>query len=397
MNVVIDEEKIEELLTRGVSEVIDKERIKERLLNGEKLRIKFGIDPTSPNLHLGRAVPLLKLRDFQDLGHHVILLVGNATGVIGDTSDKNAERPMLTHEDIEQNMETYVSQASKILDTSKLEVVYNADWLDKLGYKEIGEHADVFSLHEFISRENIKKRLDAGKRISLREVLYPLMQGYDSVVLKSDIELGGSDQRFNLLAGRKLQERYNQEPQGIVMTNLIMGTDGRKMSSSWGNIVALTDSKRVMGEKIMNLPDNQIEKYFIHCTRVSLDNIKDILNLEDKREQKLLLAKSIMQLYHGNDKIEEEVAYLKNKFITKQNLKDIVEEVVVSDNENLIDVIVKIGGASSKSDARRKILQNAVSIDGSKISDVSYRVLFKDNGKILKIGKKNIIKLKVNV
>ncbi len=396
MEVVVDETKIDELLSRGVSDVIGRDRIKERLLSGEKLRIKFGIDPTSPNLHLGRAVPLLKLRDFQKLGHKVILLVGNATGVIGDTSDKNAERPMLTHKDIEQNMKTYVNQASKILDIKNLEIAYNADWLDKLGYKEIGEHADVFSLHEFISRENIKKRLDAGKRVSLREVLYPLMQGYDSVALKSDIELGGSDQRFNLLAGRKLQERYSQEPQGIVMTNLIMGTDGRKMSSSWGNIIALTDSKRIMGEKIMNLPDEQIENYFIHCTRISIDKIKEILDIKDKREQKLFLARGIIELYHGKNEVEEEIRYLKNKFITKENLEEFVEEIFVKLDEELLDVMLKLGGAKSRGDARRKILQNAVSIDGIKISDVSYKISSNDNSKILKIGKKILRKINLN-
>ncbi len=396
MEVVVDETKIDELLSRGVSDVIGRDRIKERLLSGEKLRIKFGIDPTSPNLHLGRAVPLLKLRDFQELGHKVILLVGNATGVIGDTSDKNAERPMLTHKDIEQNMKTYVNQASKILDIKNLEIAYNADWLDKLGYKEIGEHADVFSLHEFISRENIKKRLDAGKRVSLREVLYPLMQGYDSVALKSDIELGGSDQRFNLLAGRKLQERYNQEPQGIVMTNLIMGTDGRKMSSSWGNIIALTDSKRIMGEKIMNLPDEQIENYFIHCTRISIDKIKEILDIKDKREQKLFLAQGIIELYHGKNEVEEEIRYLKNKFITKENLEEFVEEIFVKLDEELLDVMLKLGGAKSRGDARRKILQNAVSIDGIKINDVSYKISSNDNSKILKIGKKILRKINLN-
>ena len=396
MEVVVDETKIDELLTRGVSQVIDKNRIKERLLNGEKLKIKFGIDPTSPNLHLGRAVPLLKLRDFQELGHRVILLVGNATGVIGDTSDKNAERPMLTHKDVEKNMETYVAQASKILDIEKLEVVYNASWLDKLGYKEIGEHADVFSLHEFISRENIKKRLDAGKRVSLREVLYPLMQGYDSVVLKADIELGGSDQRFNLLAGRKLQQRYNQKPQGIIMTNLIMGTDGRKMSSSWGNIVALTDSKRVMGQKIMNLPDEQIEDYFIHCTRVSMDKIRTVLKIEDKREQKLFLAQAIMELYHAKEGIQEEIKYLRDKFITKKNLEEFVEEIFVELDEELLSVMLKLGGAKSRGDARRKILQNAVSIGGVKINDVSYKISSNDNSKILKIGKKILRKINLN-
>ncbi len=389
MQITIDKEKIEELLHRGgVCEIIGENRIKERMLAGEKLRIKLGMDPTSPNVHLGRAVPLLKLRDFQQLGHDIVLLVGNATGVIGDTSDKDAERPMLTHEDIDLNMRTYIQQISKILDMNKVEVVYNADWLDKLGYKEIGSHADVFSLHEFISRENIKKRLDAGKRISLREVLYPLMQGYDSVAVKADVELGGSDQRFNLLAGRKLQEKFNQEPQGIIMTNLILGTDGRKMSSSWGNVIALTDSSDDMGEKLMNLPDDQIKTYFEHCTRISNSDLEKILKIEDKRIQKLELAYTIIKLYHGKEEALKKKKHLNNKFITKKNIETVINKVELDINSKLIDVMVDIEGAKSKGDARRKIKQDAVSIDDKKIKDTDYKISLIDNGLVLKIGKK---------
>ncbi len=396
MTVIIDEKKIEELLSRGVHEVIGRDRIKERMMNGEQLRIKLGIEPTSPNLHLGRAVTLLKLRDFQKLGHHVILLVGNATGVIGDTSDKNAERPMLTYEDINLNMKTYIAQASKILDIDKVEIVYNADWLDKLGYREIGSHADAFSLHEFISRDNIKKRLDAGKRVSLREVLYPLMQGYDSVAVRADVELGGSDQRFNLLAGRKLQEKFNQEPQGAIMTNLIMGTDGRKMSSSWGNVVALTDSARDMGEKLMNLPDDQISAYFEHCTRIENDEIEQILKNDDKRKQKLELACEIINMYHGKDTALKEKEYLNNKFITKHNIETSIQKIVVEVNTKLVEVILNAGGAKSKSDAKRKIEQNAVSIGNKKIKDINYKILDTDNNLILKVGKKFFRKINVN-
>ena len=396
MTVIIDEKKIEELLSRGVHEVIGRDRIKERMMNGEQLRIKLGIEPTSPNLHLGRAVTLLKLRDFQKLGHHVILLVGNATGVIGDTSDKNAERPMLTYEDINLNMKTYIAQASKILDIDKVEIVYNADWLDKLGYREIGSHADAFSLHEFISRDNIKKRLDAGKRVSLREVLYPLMQGYDSVAVRADVELGGSDQRFNLLAGRKLQEKFNQEPQGAIMTNLIMGTDGRKMSSSWGNVVALTDSARDMGEKLMNLPDDQISAYFEHCTRIENDEIEQILKNDDKRKQKLELACEIINMYHGKDVALKEKEYLNNKFIIKHNIEASIQKIVVEVNTKLVEVILNAGGAKSKSDAKRKIEQNAVSIGNKKIKDINYKILDTDNNLILKVGKKFFRKINVN-
>jgi len=227
------EQQIEELLTRGVAEVIDKEHLRKRLLSGEKLRIKLGIDPTSPNIHIGRAVLLLKLRDFQNLGHKIIFIVGDFTGQIGDTSDKDSERPMLLQEQVVSNMQNYLEQAFKILDREKTETHYNSEWLSKIDLLELGKMASVFSLHEFASREVIARRLSTGKRVSFHEMLYPLFQGYDSIAVKADVEIGGTDQRFNLLAGRTLQPKYDQEPQDVLMTNLILGTDGRKMSSSW--------------------------------------------------------------------------------------------------------------------------------------------------------------------
>jgi len=238
--------KIDEILTRGVSEVIDKENLKKRLLSGKRLCIKLGIDPTSPHIHIGRAVVLLKLKDFQDLGHKIVFIVGDSTGVIGDTSDKESERPMLSHKEVVQNAQSYIKQMGKVLNLKNVETHYNSEWLLKLNYNDIGAQADYFSVSDFIARENIKKRLHEGKRVSLREVLYPLMQGYDSVAIKADVELGGTDQRFNLLAGRKLQPHFNQTPQDILMVNLIMGTDGRKMSSSWGNTINITDEAEDM-------------------------------------------------------------------------------------------------------------------------------------------------------
>ena len=268
-------EKIKELMERGVEEVIDRNNLETALKSGKKLRVKLGIDPTSPNIHLGRTIPLLKLKDFQDLGHKVVLIIGDFTGVIGDTSDKESERPMLTEKEIKQNLKNYIQQAQKVIDIKKCEVCYNSQWLGKLNYHEIGRQADVFSLAEFIARENIKKRLESGKRISLREVLYPLMQGYDSVAVKADVELGGTDQRFNLLAGRELQRYYGQSPQNIITNPLIEGLDGRKMSSSWGNTINLLDSANEMFGKIMSLKDELIVNYFILATRVNMAKIEE--------------------------------------------------------------------------------------------------------------------------
>lgn len=298
-----DEQKIDELLSRGVAEVIVKEDLKKKLLSGKQLRVKLGIDPTSPDLHLGRAVSLLKMRDFEELGHQVVLIVGDFTGVIGDTSDKDSERPMLDRKVIDANKKSYFAQIGKLLDIKKAELHYNSKWLGKLGYGEIGEHADQFSVADFIARDNIKRRMDEGKRVSLREVLYPLMQGYDSIAVKADVELGGTDQKFNLLAGRTLQGHVGQEPQNILMNPLIPGLDGRKMSSSWGNTITLTATPEDMYGKVMSMADGEIITYFTVCTRVSMEEISEIIReLEagaNPRDAKMRLAREIVTLYHG--------------------------------------------------------------------------------------------------
>ncbi len=387
------ESKIDEILERGVSEVIDKDNLKKKLLSGKKLKVKFGMDPTSPNLHIGRAVLLLKLKDFQDLGHQIILLVGNATGVIGDTSDKDSERPMLSDEVVKKNMKAYVEQAGKILNTEKIKVVYNADWLNELGYQDIGKHAECFSLHEFISRENIKKRLDEGKRVSLREVLYPLMQGYDSVKLEADVELGGNDQRFNLLAGRTLQEKFGQSPQDVLMMNIISGTDGKKMSSSWGNTINILDEPHDMFGKVMSIPDTLIKEYMLHCTRISKNEIEELMNLENPRDAKIKLAEEIVKIYHG----EKAAKKAKEYFVSTFSKKKIPEDVRVVPSKApeilIVDYMLEAGVAESKSDARRKVEQGGVSIDGKKITDTN-KILDKSfSGKVIKVGKKDFVKI----
>lgn len=392
------EAKIEELLTRGVAEIIDRENLKKRLLSGEKLRVKLGTDPTSPNLHIGRAVVLLKLKDLQELGHQIVFIVGDTTGVIGDTSDKESERPMLTKEKVEENMKSYREQAGKILDMAKVEFHHNSEWLLKLNYNEIGEHADQFSLHEFSVRENIKKRLDEGKRVSLRELLYPLMQGYDSVAVKADLELGGTDQRFNLLAGRELQKHFQQPEQGILMVNLIEGTDGRKMSSSWGNTVNLLDEPNDMFGKIMSIPDELIVKYLIHCTRVPMEDIKKVESGMksgeiNPRDAKLELAVEIVGLYHGEAEAEKAKEYFVNTFSKKEIPTDIPEIKIDTDTISLIDFIVLSGNATSKGDARRKIEQGGVEIDGDKMLDIKIILDKKYSGSTLKVGKLGFVKI----
>jgi len=395
-----DPKLIDELLTRSVDETIDNEHLKKALLSGKKLRIKLGIDPTSPNIHIGRAVPLLKLKDFQDLGHQIVLIVGDFTGVIGDTSDKESERPMLTKEDVTKNMQNYIEQAGKILDLEKIETHHNSEWLAKLDFGEIGRQADQFSVADFISRENIKKRLDEGKRVSLREVLYPLMQGYDSVAISSSVEIGGTDQRFNLLAGRRLQGEYNQEPQDIIMLNLIPGTDGRKMSSSWGNTINLLDSSRDMFGKIMSIPDELIINYFENTTRIPMEKVKEYEKqlTEQKvnpRDLKLELALEITKLYHGEELAKEEKNWFLDTFSKRQTPEDIPTITINEDKVNLFDLTRACftPDEKSNSDLKRLIEQNAVSLN-EKITNNPNEEISLAEEITVKIGKRNWFKVK---
>ncbi len=388
-----DERKIDELLTRGVSEVIHKESLKKKLLSGKKLRIKLGIDPTSPNLHLGRAVPLLKLRDFQKLGHQVVLIVGDGTGVVGDTSDKDSERPMLSKSDVENNMKTYFEQAGAVLDMGKVEKRKNSEWLHKLTYIEIGEHANQFSVADFTARENIKKRLDEGKRVSLREMLYPLMQGYDSVAIEADVELGGVDQRFNLLAGRELQEHFKQERQDIVMTPLINGTDGRKMSSSWGNTVNLTEEPGEMYGKVMSTNDDVMPMYFTNLTRIPIEEVEGIIKgikegTVSMRDTKMKLAHEIVSIFHDSEKADVAQKQFVDKFQRKETPSDVKK---VSGGGALVEVFLKEGMVESKTDFKRLVGDGAITNQTTKekVSDIEAP----STKGVYKIGKHRFIEI----
>jgi tyrosyl-tRNA synthetase len=369
--------KVEELLSRGVAEVIDRKKIEEKIASGKKLRVKLGIDPTSPNLHLGRSVPLLKMRDFQELGHQAVLIVGDFTGVIGDTSDKDSERPMLERETIDKNKQNYFSQIGKIIDLDKAELRYNSEWLEPLTYREIGEQAGQFSVADFIARDNIKRRLDEGKRVSLREMLYPLMQGYDSVAINADIELGGVDQRFNLLAGRTLQEHFGQEPQGIVTTTFpVMGLDGRKMSSSWGNTINFTDDPSDMYGKVMSMVDTEVKNYFEICTRVPMDEIVEIMSGHPK-EAKMRLALEITKLYHGEEAAEKAQDNF-NQTFTKGGVPEDIQTVQAPQGTPLVEVLIGSGLVSSKTEFNRLMKDGAIEE--------------KENG-VYRIGKHRFLKI----
>jgi tyrosyl-tRNA synthetase len=385
---------IKELLTRGVAEVIDRDGLEQKLLSGEKIRVKLGIDPTSPNMHLGRSIPLLKMRDFQKLGHQAVLIVGDFTGMIGDTSDKESERPMLSREIIEENKKNYFNQIGKIIDLDQAELRYNSEWLGSLTYREIGEHADQFSVADFIARDNIKRRLDGGKRVSVREMLYPMLQGFDSVAVESDVELGGVDQRFNLLAGRTLQTHFKQPPQSIVLTTFpLLGLDGRKMSSSWGNTVNFNNLPVDMYGKIMSITDDQVLDYFQICTRVPLDEIDKIL-IGHPKEVKMRLAFEITKMYHGERFAKEAEHNFVETFSKGGKPKDI-NQVQVALDSKIVDVLILEGVVSSKTEWRRLVKEGAVeNLETNQTIDSPDGVVTKNM--ILKIGKHRFIEINIH-
>lgn len=389
------DKEIEEVLTRGVAEVIGKEDLAKRLKNGERLRIKIGIDPTSPHIHLGRAATLMKVRDFQQLGHTVVFIVGDFTGVIGDTSDKESERPMLSPGEVRKNMRTYFAQAGKILNLWRTEKKKNSAWLSRLTYADIGKQADVFSVSDFIARDNIKRRLEKGVRVSLRELLYPLMQGYDSVVVRADVEIGATDQRFNMLAGRTLQEQSGQKPQVIMMLDLLPGTDGRKMSSSWGNTINVTDSPSDMYGKLMSLSDQAIVPYLTALTRIPIEEIRGIESgmrdgTKNPRDAKMRLAREVVGIFHG----AKVAGRAEETFVRTFQKKEIPTDITTcaSEGKTLGEIIVASGAAASMSAAVR--LAEGGAIKNLDTGEVLKDVRAQARPGTHKIGKRMFIKIK---
>lgn len=388
------EEQIKSVLSRTVAEIIHPGSLEKKLKGSKKLRIKLGIDPTSANIHIGRAVVLWKLRAFQDLGHKVVFIIGDFTGQIGDTSDKDAERPMLSEKEIKANLKTYLDQAYKILDKNKTEFHFNSKWLKKLGFAEIGKLANLFGLHEFSTRENIKKRIDAGKRVSLRELLYPLMQGYDSVMVKADVELGGTDQRFNLLAGRTIQEAYGQLSQDVLMVDLLEGTDGRKMSSSWGNSINLNDKPSDMFGKLMSIDDKLIKKYFLFTTNLTEPEIQKLLKTnKHPRDQKIILAQTVTALYHGDKLAKEAKQKFINQFSHKELPSDIKTVTVKPGNYQTADLLLLLKLVESKSEARRLQSQNGIKINQKTYNQAEIEIKQK-NELVVQVGKRKFLKIR---
>jgi tyrosyl-tRNA synthetase len=364
---------------------------------GNPLRVKLGVDPTAPDIHLGISIPLRKLRDFQDLGHTAVLIVGDFTARIGDPSQRNTTRPMLSLEQIERNMETYREQAFKILDPDKTEFRYNSEWLAGMSFQEILELTSRYTVARMLERDDFSARYREGQSITILEFLYPLAQAYDSVAVKADVELGGTDQRFNLLVGREIQERYGQESQVAVILPLLEGTDGvKKMSKSYGNYIGITEPPHQMYGKLMSIPDAMIEKYVTLLTELEWEKVKKL----HPKDQKSVLAREIVRTYHG-EAAARAVAEEFERIFSRGERPQEVPKVAIAQSQLkpegtiwIVDLLQASGLVSSRSDARRLIDQGAVELDGQKIDSVQAHIQIK-NGMLLRVGKHRFAQLQL--
>lgn len=392
-----------EVIRRGTVEIVPEEELVEKLKKSIKeekpLKIKLGCDPTRPDLHLGHSVILRKLRQFQDLGHEAILIIGDFTALIGDPTGQNTTRPALTEEEIKENAETYLDQATKILDPESTTIVYNSDWLGKMRFQDVIKLTSKLTVARMIERDDFSKRYNNNEPISLHEFLYPLAQGQDSVHLHSDVELGGTDQKFNLLVGRDLQKDAGQEPQIALMMPLLVGTDGTlKMSKSYDNYIGITEGANDMYGKVLSIPDDLIYSWFELVTDVPVDELPKLKKRaeEDPRDTKHELALTITRMYHGDEAAKEAREHFEQTVINKEIPDDApVYEYESGKEVRLLDIISDTGFTDSNGQTKRLMKQGGISIDDEKITDKGYEVSFDDDTEFtLKVGKRNFAIIK---
>jgi tyrosyl-tRNA synthetase len=376
-----------ELLTRCVQEVVPKELAEGKLASGKPMRVYLGIDPTGSKLHLGHSVPLRKLKAFQNAGHDVIFLVGSFTAMIGDPTGQDKMRVPLTREQVEENFKDYKKQAGKILDFSKTEVRYNHEWLEKMDIMSVMKLAGNFTVQQILQRDMFKERMKHGEDINPNEFLYPLMQGYDSVMLDVDCEIGGNDQLFNMLCGRKLQKAYGKREKFVLTTKLIEGTDGRKMSKTYGNCIYLDDELNDMFGKVMTIKDDLMATYFECCTDVTMDEVKTILK-GNPRDAKARLAAEIVTLYHGAAAAES-AAKAFDAVFKDGGVPDDMTEASVKKGTLLVDVLVKEKLVTSKSEAKRVIEQGGVKMNDKTVPSIDAKA---ESG-VLRVGKRKFLKI----
>lgn len=396
-----------DLIKRGTSEIIPEEelvqKLEKSLKDNKPLNIKLGCDPTRPDLHLGHSVVLRKLAQFQQLGHQAILIIGDFTGMIGDPSGRNSSRPPLSFEEARENGKSYFEQASKILDREKTKIVHNSKWLGKMTFEDVIKLSSKYTIARMLERDDFTKRYKGGIPISIHEILYPLAQAMDSVAIQSDVELGGTDQKFNLLVGRDIQREFGMTPQVILTMPLLVGTDGvEKMSKSLDNYIGINESAKEIYGKTLSIPDDLIYLYYVLTTDASNDElslIQQSLTNEsiNPRNIKRTLARKLVEMYHSLDSAVEAETEFDNIFV-KKGLPDEIEEFNIDSSlkeMEILDLIITVGFAPSKGEARRLVAQGGVTIDGEKVSDIK-EVIKLDKTKILKVGKRKFIKLICN-
>jgi len=390
-----------ELIIRGTDEVIPIDELEKKLAKsletGIPLQVKFGCDPSRPDLHIGHGVVLRKLRHFQDLGHEAVLLIGDFTAMIGDPTGRNKTRPQITLAETKQNAQSYIDQASVILSDENLSIVYNSDWLGKMDFSEVINLSSKYTVARMLERDDFTKRYKDGVPISVHEFLYPLAQGYDSVHLKSDVELGGTDQKFNLLVGRDLQKEAGQNPQVIITTPILEGTDGvEKMSKSYDNYIGLTDSPSEIYGRTLSIPDSLIGRYFEFATEVPNEKLTSINNdlengTSNPRDLKRELARELVALYHDNDAALTAEKEFDALFIQKDEPDD-MPEYKLAEPEKLIGIMVKNGMVASNGEGKRMISQGGVRLDKEKVDDIHSTIEPGEN-MVLKVGKRKFLRI----
>lgn len=395
-------EKQLETIESGVADIVPRDDLVNKLREGRPLRVKLGVDPTAPDLHLGHAVPLRKLRQFQDLGHTVVLIIGDFTALIGDPSGRNATRPPLSREEVERNAATYVEQALKILDAERTELRRNSEWLAPLTFEDILRLTSAFTIARILERDDFQKRYREGIGISLHEFLYPVAQAYDSVAIRADVEIGGTDQLFNLLAGRELMERQGLAPQVALTLPLLEGTDGvQKMSKSYGNYIGLADEPEDMFGKVMSIPDRLMVKYFRLCTGLPVAEVQAIESaLADgslhPNAAKRTLARRIVELYHGTEAARSAEAAFDRVFVRHELPAEIPEAAVeLGDEVYVPKLLVETGLAPSASEGRRLIDGGGVRVSGAVLEPGTYMLArARVEGAVVQVGKRRFVKVR---
>ncbi len=388
--------KIQRLLDHGTVDVLIKKDLEKKLLSGKKLKVKLGIDPSGADLHIGHMVVVKKLQEFQALGHEIYLLFGNFTGQIGDPTGKNEARPMKTQAELEANAQHYLDQVKKILDITNIKIVWNADWLAKLTFADVVQLANQFTVSQMMERDMFQDRVKQNAPIYVHEFMYPLMQGYDSVALQADVELGGTDQTFNLLAGRTLQKAYGQVPQDILTVPILEGTDGKlKMGKTTGNYIGVNESPKDMYGKTMSIPDSLIVKYFELATNLDTEEVqgieKQLAAGENPRDLKMRLAREIVTIYHDASAAQGAEREFLEIFSNKGIPTDIEVKTFPTAEIHIIELLVSGGLTASKTEARRMIDSGAVKIDGEKLTNVDEVVSLKQE-RLVQVGKRKFLK-----